>query len=95
MYADTSLTADNVGKVMELVAADNMTKIWGKVEPLVEMIGGQLLTTKEKTEVCVDLYVNCSVSPSWRYITDALYYCGEMAAARKAKSFYHQYGKLQ
>ena len=95
LYADASLTADNVGKVMELVTTDNRTKIWRlTIEPLVEMIGGQLSTTKEKTEACVDLYLNCSPSPSWRDITSVLYNYGEMDAARKAKSFY-QHGKLQ
>ena len=84
---------------MEMVPADRMTEVWRKLgvpESLVEMISGNLSTTKEKTRVCVDLYLNCYPDePSWRDITSALLYSGETAAAREAKAFYHQNGKLQ
>ena len=90
------MTVDNVTKVMEVVPADRMTKVWevlGVPKSLVEMISGNLSTTKEKTRVYVDLYLNYYHEPSWRRITSELYYCGEMAAAREAKLFYHQNGK--
>ena len=94
MYSDASLTAANIAEVMELVAADDMTKVWW------QMMGGKLSlssVTKEKEQTLVDPYLNCnfSASPSWRHITDVLYGCGQMDAARKAKSFSYQYGKLQ
>ena len=85
---------------MEMVPADRVMKVWGKLnvpESLVEMISKQFSTTKEKTRGCVDLYLNCYPNDklSWRDITGALYIYGEMAAAREAKSFYHQYGEQQ
>ena len=96
MFADDSLTVDNVTKVMEMVTADRIMEVWkelGVPESLVKMITGNLSTTKEKTRACVDLY-NCSpYGPSWERITSALYWCNEMAAAREAKTFYHQNGK--
>ena len=97
MFADDSLTVDNVTKVMEMVTADRIMKVWGWLdvpESLVKMITGNLSTTKEKTRACVDLYLNCSpYKPSWRHIVTALYKCNEMAAAREAKPFNHQNGK--
>ena len=98
MFADASLIVDNVTKVMEMVPADRMTMVWeeglGVPESLVKMISGNLSTTKEKTRACVDLFLNYSPDePSWRHIISELYYCGEMAAAREAKLFYHQNGK--
>ena len=81
---------------MEMVPADRMTKVWGRLgvpKSLVEMISGNLSTTKEKTRACVDFYLNCSPEPSWRRITSVLYHFEEMAAAREAKPFYHQNGK--
>ena len=82
---------------MEMVPADRVTEVWrelGVPESLVEMISGNLSTTKEKTRACVDLYLNCSPHGRlWSRITSALYYGGEMAAAREAKPFYHQTGK--
>ena len=97
MFADDSLTVDNVTKVMEMVTTDRIMKVWERLdvpESLVKMITRNLSTTKEKTRACVDLYLNCSpYKPSWIKITSALYGCDEMAAAREAKTFYHQNGK--
>ena len=97
MFADDSLTVDNVTKVMEMVTADRIMEVWGELvvtESLVKIITGNLSTTKEKTQACVDLYLNCSpYEPSWESIVSVLYKCGEMAAAREAKTFYHQNGK--
>ena len=97
MFADDSLTVDNVTKVMEMVTADKIMEVWGWLyvpESLVKMITGNLSTTKEKTRACVDLYLNCSPDgPSWNAITSRLYKCGELAAAREAKSFLQQNGE--
>ena len=96
MFADDSLTVDNVTKVMEMVTADRIMEVWGRLdvpESLVKMITGNLSTTKEKARACVDLYLNCSPDePSWKDITLALYDRGEVAAAREAKPFHHQNG---
>ena len=76
IYSDASLTATDVTEVMELVTADDTTKIWW------QMTHGKLSlssATNEKTQTLVDV----------------LYGCEQMDAARKAKSFYRQYGKLQ
>ena len=97
MFADDSLTVDNVTKVMKKVIADRIMEVWkwwGVPESLVKMMTGNLPTTKEKTRACVDLYLNCSPDePSWKSITSGLYQCGEMAAAREAKSFLQQNGE--
>ena len=97
LFTDGSLTVDNVTKVMEMVPADRMTEVWellGVPESLVEMISGNLSTTKEKTRACVDFFLNCyPYDPSWRDITSALYLYEEMAAARETKPFHHQNGK--
>ena len=97
MFADDSLTVDNVTKVMEMVTADRIKEVWEELcvpESLVEMITRNLSTTKEKTRACVDIYLNCSpYKPSWKAIASALYERGEMAAAREAKPFHHQNGK--
>ena len=96
MFADDSLTVDNVTKVMEMVTADRIMEVWNWLwvpESLVKMITGNLSTTKEKTRACVDLYLNCHPESAWETITSALYECGEIAAAREAKTFHHQNGK--
>ena len=97
MFADDSLTVDNVTKVMEMVTADRIMEVWrrlGVLESLVKMITGNLSTTKEKTRACVDLYLNCSpYEPSWKDIASALYERGELAAAKEAKSFLQQNGE--
>ena len=96
MFADDSLTVDNVTKVMEMVTADKIMEVWEELyvpESLVKMITGNLSSTKEKTRTCVDLYLNCHPGPSWKAITSRLYLHGEMTAAREAKPFHHQNGK--
>ena len=97
MFADDSLTVDNVTKVMEMVTADRIMEVWGRLrvqESLVKMINGNLTTTEEKIRACVDLYLNCSpYEPSWERVTSELYMCDEMVAAREAKPFQHQNGK--
>ena len=97
MFADDSLTVDNVTKVMEMVTADRIMEVWQRLyvpESLVKMITRNLSTTKEKTRACVDLYLNCYPDdPSWKDITSELYECGELAAAKEAKSFLKQNGE--
>ena len=97
LFTDGSLTVDNVTKVMEMVPADRIMKVWerlGVPGSLVNMKTKKLSTTKEKTLACVDLYLNCYPGrPSWKDMTETLYWCEEMAAAREAKPFYHQNGE--
>ena len=91
------MTVDNVAKVMEMVTADRIMRVWemlGVPKELVEMISEKHSTPKEKTRACVDLYLNCHPDASWNKIITGLYRCGEMAAAREAKPFiYHQNGR--
>ena len=98
LFTDVSLTVDNVTKVMEMVPADRIMRVWKILnvpESLLKMKTENLSITKEKTRACVDLYLNCYLDkrPSWKHITEALYYFEEMAAAREAKPFYHQNGE--
>ena len=97
LFTDASLTVDNVTKVMEMVLADRIMEVWedlGVPESLLKMKTENLSTTKEKTRACVDLYLNSYYEPSWKHITETLYRCEEMAAAREAKPFYDQNGEL-
>ena len=75
LFADDSLTVDNVTKVMEMVTADWIKEVWQRLdvpESLVKMITRKL-SLKEKTRACVDLYLNCyPYGPSWNAITSAL-----------------------
>ena len=95
MFTDASLSVDNVTKVMELVAADRMMKVWEKLGisgALVELIF--ISTPSKKTQACVDLFLNCRPEiPSWKEIVRVVYNCEEMAAAREAKQFCHRNGK--
>ena len=96
LFTDDSLTVDNVTKVIEMVATDRIMEVWNWLQvpkSLVKIITGNLLTTREKTQACLDLYLSCSPKPSWKNIASALYECNEMAAVREAKPFYHQNGK--
>ena len=97
MFADDSLTVDNVTKVMEMGNADKILEMWKESgESLVKMVTRNLSTTKEKIRACVDLYLNCcpdDIQPSWEDIASGLYDRGEMAAAREAKSFLQQNGE--
>ena len=97
MFADDSLTVDNLTKVMGMGNADKIMEMWKHLgESFVKMITGNLSTTKEKIRACVDLYLNCcphDIQPSWKDITSKLYEHGEMAAAREAKSFLQQNGE--
>ena len=96
LFTDVSLTVDNVTKVMEMVPANRIMEVWERLrvpESLVKIKTENFSTTKEKTQACVDLYLNCYCEPSWKNITKALYWCEEVAAAREAKSFYDQNGE--
>ena len=97
LFADDSLTVDNLTKVMEMGNADKIIEMWKELDQsLVKMITRNLSTTKEKIRACVDLYLNChphDIQPSWKGIASALYEHGEMAAAREAKSFLQQNGE--
>ena len=95
MFADASLTVDNVTKVMEIVTADRIMGVWqgsDVLKSLVKMISGNLSTIK-KTQACVNVYINCYPHPSWIGIISMLYNCEEMTAAREAKKFSPQDGK--
>ena len=91
LLADVNLTADNVTEVMDTVPADRVVKVWedlGVPESLVENISRKFSTSKDKTHICMDLYLcNPDHDPSWIHIASTLYKYGEMAAVRKAKSF--------
>ena len=100
LFADESLTVDNVTKVMEMVTDDNIMKVWDRLDvpdSLVEIITRNFLTKKQKTQACVVLYLNYfpdMYKISWREIVETLYYyfC-EMAAAREARTFLHKEGR--
>ena len=50
-------------------------------------------TEKEKTNVLADVYTNSRPESSWQHIVETLYDEGQLAAAKKAKSFLQQNGE--
>ena len=96
LFAEESLTVDNVTKVMETVTAGGFLKVWKDLnfsKSLVNMVTGNLSTFKERTQACVDIFLNCEPRASWQRITTSLFDCKEIAAARKARIFCHKNGK--
>ena len=84
------MTVDSVTQVMEkikgdknymmLVHFDIPTVLWEEIE-------SRHSTDTEKTHACADYYVDCQFHASWEDLTGRLYWSGEIAAARKSKSF--------
>ena len=99
LFADATLTVDNVIKVLETVATDKTMKVLetcGISKSIMEAKGKCFLEDKKKIEVCVDLYLSCyQDEPTWESVTFALYECDEMAAAKEARNFQNNIGEYR
>ena len=100
-FTEPSLTADKLVEVMELVTPGEETrrKVWGKMfrwglftpeSFLDEVYTG---CTKKPSDLA-DVYINSHPESSWKHLVRSLYVSGEMAAAKKAKSYLEQNGRL-
>ena len=93
IFADDSLTVDNVTKVMELLSYEGdklfVLNELGVTESMVQMITRNVSMSR----VYVELYLNCHPKPSWKNIAGVLYENEIMAAAAEAKTFYHKNGR--
>ena len=98
-FAESTLTVDNLLRVMKKVTSDEekRMKVWREVlwweeydydpKSYLDEVESKYTTTREKTSDIADVYVNSYPEPSWERLVGDLYYCGEMAAAKEAKSF--------
>ena len=100
-FADSTLTVDNLLRVMKKVTSDEgkRREVWKEVlwwedydndyDPCfyLDEVESKYTAAREKTNVLADVYVNSYPEPSWEQLAKKLYTCDEMAAAKEAKSF--------
>ena len=96
LSTDPTLTLENVIGVMEKVSVDNRRQVWEEVLEwrAVKEICSSHSSEEEILHSCADSYISKHDS-SWEYmyLVEWSYMYGEMAAARKAKSFLQQKGE--
>ena len=103
LFADPTLTVSSLVGVIEKVTPDKerRRKVWGKVlewndvspDSYLDEVDTNYSTEKEKTNVLADVYINSRPDSSWEHLVETLYYAGELAAAKEAKSFLQQNGE--
>ena len=95
LSTDPTLTLENVSEAMEKVSVDKRRHVWNEVleSRVVNEIYNSNFSEEEKLHSCADAYVNSKPDSSWKDLVEWLYRYGEMAAAKKAKSFLQQKGE--
>ena len=103
LFAEPTLTVDNLVGVMEKVTSDKERRkeVWWKVlwwedkapHSYIDEVYTKYTTEKEQTNVLADVYINSSPDSSWHDLVKTLYYEDELAAAKEAKSFLQQNGE--
>ena len=101
MFAEPTLTVDNLVGVMEKVTSDKerRKKVWKEVlrweyyVPDSYVDDTEYTTEKDQTNVLADVYINSRPDSSWHHLVETLYEEGEVAAAKEAKSFLQQNGE--
>ena len=103
MFAEPTLTVDNLVGVMEKVTSDKERRkeVWKEVlewkyqapDSYVDEVYTKCTTEKEQTNVLADVYINTRPDSSWHDLVKVLYEEGELAAAKEAKSFLQQNGE--
>ena len=101
MFADATLTVDNLVGVMSKVTSDKerCREVWEEVlrfnlytqDSYVNEVYTQC-TSDESTHTLAEVYVNSRPESSWHHLLQALYKLSEMEAAKEAKSFLQQNG---
>ena len=94
LSTDPTLTLENVIGAMEKVSVDKRRHVWKEVleRRVVEEIYNSNSSEEEKLHSCADSYTSKPDS-SWEDLVRWLYVYGEMAVAKKAKSFLQQKGE--
>ena len=101
LFADPTLTVDNLVRVMEKVTSDKRRKVWEKVlewghddppHSYLDEVYTKCTTHKEKTHALADVYINIKPEFSWQHLLETLYHESELTAAKEAKSFLQQNG---
>ena len=93
---EPTLTAENVARVVKIVAADKRKEMWDVSivpEPQLEEIYHKYSTEEQRMHACADFYVSCNPQSSWTHLYWELFSMKETAAARKAKTFIPQTGR--
>ena len=101
MFAEPTLTVDNLVGVMEKMTSDKKRrkKVWRKVlewrgvTPDSCLDDTKYTTEKEQTNVLADVYINSRPDSSWGHLVQTLYYEGEVVAAKEGKPFLQQNGE--
>ena len=103
MFAEPTLTVDNLVGVMEEVTSDKekRKKVWGEVLEWIfpvpysylDEVYTKYTTEKKQTNVLADVYINSRPCSSWDHLVETLYEEVELAAAKEAKSFLEQNGE--
>ena len=100
LFADSTLTVENLIKVMDKVTLDERRRmeIWGDVlhwhgRTPHSYLDEVYSSDKEKTPALADVYVNIRPESSWQGLAQTLYRQGEMAAAKVAKSIFQHNGE--
>ena len=103
MFAEPTLTVDNLVGVMEKVTSDKERRkeVWRHVlwweynvpDSYIDEVYTKYTTEKEQTNVLADVYINSRPDSSWHHLVKILYYKSEVAAAKEAKSFLQQNGE--
>ena len=103
-FADSTMTVDNLLRVMKKVTSEDeeeRRELWERVlwwdecvpYPYLDEVESKYSTAREKTIDLADVYVNSHPKPSWKQLVGDLYCCGEIAAAKEAKSFLQKNGE--
>ena len=100
MFADPTLTVDNLVRVMKKVTSDKRWRVWEKVlrwlehtpDSFLEEFHTKNTTYEEKAPILADFYINITPESSWKHLVKTLYGESELAAAKEAKSFLQQNG---
>ena len=73
---------------------DKRREVWEWVlgESAVAKIYSSHSSEEERLHSCANTYATCKPDSSWEDLVQELYYYGEMAAAKEAKTFLQQKG---
>ena len=74
---------------------DKRRQLWERVlrEEAVQEIYSSHSSEEERLQYCSETYATTKVNSSWEELVQKLYIHGELAAAKKAKSFLQQKGE--
>ena len=82
-------------QAMKMVKVDKRRQAWEEVlveRAVVEEIYSSHSSEEERLQYCSDTYVTAKVNSSWEGLVQKLYNRGELAAAKKAKTFLQKKG---